>query len=96
MRRLVTTTLLASVLLGGCATFDHQVMAPWKGATEAELLAVWGPPQSTQEAAGPDAATKVHTYTSFNGEPCQMTFTVTDGVVTDWARKGGACLGQVR
>lgn len=96
MRRLVTTTFLASMLLGGCATFDHQVMAPWKGATEAELLAVWGAPQSTEEATQAGSPGKVLTYTSFNGEPCRMTFTVTDGVVTDWTRKGGACLGQVR
>src|SRR3990172_5674665 len=105
MHRLIAIGLgLLFVPFSVSAAFKNDVMEPWIGATNEELVEKWGYPQSANDLLKIDDTTTIYTYRSnrslgsgphrnFGGGPteCVISFTVKNNVVTRYKYEGGNC-----
>jgi hypothetical protein len=95
-RILLLSALLATFACGALANYANKIMKPWVGATKQELVAKWGYPQSANDLIRIDEQTVVYTYRSFRAgavgpEPCVVSFTLVNDIVTLWKYEGANC-----
>jgi hypothetical protein len=92
--KLSAASLVIAVLLSGCAT-TSATMKSWVGATENELVASWGAPDTTTTLPdGNKLDTWVTNSTNKSGvHVCAKTFTIdSQGKVTQWSCSSGCGL----
>jgi hypothetical protein len=103
MQRLITTFVLVG-LLSACASYRNDIMEPWIGASQEELVMRWGYPQSANDLIKINDTTSVFTYRSyrslghgpwrnFGGGPslCAVSFTLKNSVVANYRYEGENC-----
>jgi hypothetical protein len=81
---------------GAHAAYDDDILQPWVGATQDELAAGWGYPQSANDYVKIDEEITIFTYRSFRGgiggsAVCVVSFTLRSKVVVGWRREGENC-----
>jgi len=96
-------TLMVLVLISTAPTMTFakgdkykDLMEEWKGASQEEVVAGWGNPQSQSDIVKIDDKTTVYTYRSmrmgmFGVMPCTVSFTLTNKTVSDYKYEGGNC-----
>ena len=95
MKKILILSLIA--FFTGCVSVSskgyEQLLDTWIGSGEDQLISQWGVPTSSYE-------TNDHKYLKFHkgygwtqyGEVyCDVTMTLTNGIITTWAFKGNAC-----
>ncbi len=95
-RSVLLSTFLALFAACALANYASKILEPWIGATKEELVAKWGYPQSANDLVRIDDETIVFTYRSFRAgfaglEPCVVSFTLVDDIVTQWKYEGANC-----
>jgi hypothetical protein len=88
--------LFMVVVAPASAGYKNDVMEPWLGATQDELTAKWGYPQTANDVVKIDDDTTVFTYRSFRngfGGPsrCVISFTMKKKIVTGYRYDGANC-----
>ena len=78
------------------AGYKDDVMEPWLGATQDELVSKWGYPQTANDLFKIDDETTIFTYRSFRDgfigpAPCLVSFTIKKNVVTGYKYEGQNC-----
>jgi hypothetical protein len=95
-RPLLLSALLSAFATDALANYASKILKPWIGATKQELVAKWGYPQSATDLIRIDEETTVYTYRSFRAgvagpEPCVVSFTLVNDIVTQWKYEGANC-----
>lgn len=97
-RKILIIVVLA--LLAGCATTGNyeKILQSWIGSSEDNLVASWGAPVNTYTT---DSGNKLLTFGGNRGAifynnmvtpvNCTTTFTIANGIVTNWRWKGNGC-----
>lgn len=100
MKKLISILCLG-LFLGACTTVSTAVstkgygqqLDTWLGSTEDNLISQWGIPTSSYET-GEHKYLKFHKnygWTQYGEWYCDVTMTLTNGTITNWAFKGNAC-----
>lgn len=91
--------LLMCVILTSCATEEkyNAKLNTWLNSPKEDLVLSWGVPSATYSV---NKKTELITYkrssiSSYNGNiynwNCDTTFTITDGIITNWKWEGNSC-----
>lgn len=84
---------LSALLISACVSSPDyaQSLDVWVGANQEALISTWGNPASVEYPV-PNQELWTYYQTSPNGQMfCRTTFTLTDGVVNDFAFEGDNC-----
>jgi len=90
------SSLLMAMPMSLHAAYADKILKPWVGASQEELVAKWGYPQSANDLFNIDEDTVVFTYRSFRNGPggpaaCTVSFTMKAKKVIAWKYEGANC-----
>ncbi len=94
--RLLLIILLLTTTFSVSAGYKKDIMEPWMDATQAELVAAWGYPQTDKDHFKVNDNTTIYTYRSNRGSiggqiKCTVSFTIRKDVVVGYKYEGGNC-----
>ncbi len=96
MVRFLLTVLLLTITLNVSAGYKKDIMEPWMDASQAELVAAWGYPQTAEDLFKVNDNTTIYTYrsnrSSIGGQiKCTVSFTIRNEIVAGYKYEGGNC-----